>query len=227
MVKFILNQTPVNDDLQFNTEKKFIFVHIPKTGGSIFENKLKLGSGHATLRHYFISEYYSSLMNKQKYNIFIIVRNPYQRLISTYLNLMRSKNNIFVEKELNLLDDTSNFKKFIKSLHKYYDLDQKLSFNTYYPIIKCVPQIEFFYLDNNKTLIDKNNVNIIYFETYKNDIDNLKKEYNFLHDLKDINNNNKIYNLSDYYDNEILKLVNIIYKKDFEFLGYNILSSIN
>ena len=127
MTRFILNETPVKDVLQFDTEKKIIFVHIPKTGGSIFENELKLGAGHATLRHYFISKYYSNLMNKQKYNIFIIVRNPYQRLISTYLNLMRSKNDIVVKKELNLLDDTSNFKKFIKSLHKYYNFSYGLN----------------------------------------------------------------------------------------------------
>ena len=68
------------------TANNFIFLHIPKTGGTSVEFILqnKYGSPHE--RHYNVRHMQGVLENEEidEYKIFTVIRNPFDRIISTW-----------------------------------------------------------------------------------------------------------------------------------------------
>ena len=98
-------------------EKKILFIHIPKTGGTSITKALSGDRSHATLRHHllFKKRYIPNLFQNKKQNIlscskiiyqqklskkkvplidknykkFTIIRNPWARAVSWYKDVMR------------------------------------------------------------------------------------------------------------------------------------------
>lgn len=73
---------------------KYVFLHIPRTGGTLIENKLRekysqdyygIDKMGLSKQHYMLDKLIS---NKDKNNIFVFtfVRNPFDRILSSYLN---------------------------------------------------------------------------------------------------------------------------------------------
>ena len=75
----------LNGDCQ-KTEHKIAFIHIPKTGGTSIEYVLQKARGSAHERHYNVRQMQKVLKNQdiKKYKIFTIIRNPFDRIISTW-----------------------------------------------------------------------------------------------------------------------------------------------
>ena len=72
-----------------NHKHKFIFIHIPKCGGSSVENLLGWrGTRHSTMEFYM--KKYASL-NLNEYYKFTFVRNPWARLVSWYIYHIKFK----------------------------------------------------------------------------------------------------------------------------------------
>jgi hypothetical protein len=197
-----------------NKNVNLLFIHIPKTGGTSLEKYLsdkyyiplnekslwtniKNGYNNVSLQH---QTYTSLLTNKNKFgiqfdniNIISIVRNPYERVISDLFHFK-------------LINDTTEPNKVYNILQKYILSDKYDNHN--------IPQYLF--------LIDKhNNINkdITIFKTETLN-DNLKK-YGFT----DFNKNELVnnYNIKNYFgflNNNSIKLINNIYKKDFELFNY-------
>lgn len=71
----------------FNSDKKFIFVHIPKNAGNMITHTLQ-GSGHETLGlshwHVTAEQIKATIPDYNKYFTFAFVRNPFDRLYSMY-----------------------------------------------------------------------------------------------------------------------------------------------
>ena len=76
--------------MQYIKPLKLIFIHIPKTGGSFIERKMrllnerffndhKIFGGHTT-----IEKFKKKLGVDSSYKCFSVVRNPYNRIISAY-----------------------------------------------------------------------------------------------------------------------------------------------
>jgi len=199
---------------------KCIHIHIPKCAGTSidfaicgkitnkFEKEKKLWKQHGTAED--IKKYYASKEQWNEYFKFAIVRNPFDRMVSSY-NWMCSP-----IKSCNLRDRLL-FKNFVFRTGMFEDiLSQDLvgeETNRYHHIR---PSIEYLFKNDN-LLVD-----------HVGKYENLKDEWNFICeklgvgiDIPHINKcsrPNKHYR--DYYDNETKEYVSEVYKKDIETFGY-------
>ena len=180
---------------------KFIFIHVPKTGGrsvvklleNIHEKNESLQFHHNNLT--FIKTGYPLHKDIRKnindYDVFSVVRNPYERMISYFFHLkLRLKN-----------DDFKSFdkKEFISFLLNSYGT------NMNYP-----SQLSYF---NNET------VNIIRFENFEKELRQVLDKYTIKCSIPKINTTVHEH-YSKYYDNETRAIIENLYKDDLEQFGY-------
>lgn len=190
--------------------KELKFIHITKTGGTTIEdvgkkNGKKWGRFHKEYniglrRGDYWHTKFTLLSNevKLKYDWFIVVRNPYKRLISEFYCKWGGcgiSNKFTCSKE--------DFNKILKK--KILNNHNKL-FGHYIP--------QHFYIDPNIK------IHIIKFENLTKEFNELMKKYNYNFVLnKHSNKGKKIYTVND-LSNEVISLINNIYHKDFEMFGY-------
>ena len=123
-------------------EEKIIFLHMPKTGGTSIESCLKKEFKKNTVykRHNTLSQIFFNLKDRDlnKYIIFTVLRNPFDRIVSTYNH---SKTNKYI-------DHNMIFSEYIGYIIKYFSNDfeeNEYNSNTY---------MRF----NGKTVIDKRHI---------------------------------------------------------------------
>ena len=85
-----------------NHLQRFVFVHIPKTGGQSIEKSFQWKG----LRHRPFEYYENKVVNLKEYFKFTFVRNPFDRLVSSYVYII-----------LNLNDETT-FDYFVKEMNR-------------------------------------------------------------------------------------------------------------
>lgn len=198
-------------------ENKLYFVHIPKTGGtsidsmfypkdimniiySLQTNKNYL-IGRCEKNNNFLLQHcpISYILNNNyldettmKYKRFAIVRNPYDRLVSSWK---------FSSSEMNFSD-------FIHKIVNNKDIQ-----SSFYLFI--LPQYKYIYDDDLNLLVD----DVLRFENYDKDILNFFEKNNI--DLKLKHENKTVHDhYSKYFNEELYKIVNEYYGKDFELFGY-------
>lgn len=193
-------------------EKKFIFVHIPKTAGTAIQQLLKNYSDdsifmsdfrwryyhymtlqnndhpeltkHATLKDY--SKYY----NIEDYFTFTCVRNPWDRLLSWYLFSLRGTNLRKINQR--------KFRKFIKFRCSDNELNSTQC-NYIYPGVNKVMRYENLQVD----FCEVCNVIGIPFKV-----------------LPIINSSERAFDLQDYYDDRTRDLVGKLFAEDIETFKY-------
>ena len=185
---------------------KPLFIHIPKCAGiSVKRYLLENESVPLIEGHYTCSQIKAKakFINYNYDSIFTVVRNPYSKLVSTYLFLQhKAKDYIHLygkNKKTNLNDvfTTFTFENFVKfflknDCHNYHYM------NTY----MFLPQ---------KTWLDTDDkIKIFKFENLK--------ELNF--DLPYYNKNNMEKDWESYYNDELKEIVNIFYQEDFKKFNY-------
>lgn len=196
----------------------FLFIHIPKTGGSnienfffqylnikptinnILSNNMNLKINNHSLQHMTFKEFYDFKdffkINFNNIKILSVVRNPYDRIISDIFYLkFASINNSTIEIE-NIIE------KYLNSNHLYDN--HKLE------------QYKFLIDDN-----DKINNDIIIFKS-----ESLNKQMEDLgfpefKTFCNFNYSNK--NYMKYLTNKSIKMINNYYYKDFLYFNYNML----
>ena len=202
--------------MPYYKNKNLLFIHIPKTGGSLIENNIKkytpqklwCSSDNNTLldfpynkislQHQFYTTLYQ-FKNKLNINfdnikIFSVVRNPYDRIISDLFWNRLIKTDFTAEQVYNI----------IKNNYLYRDdLDNHNE-----------PQYKFI-VDENSELIK--NIKIFNTETLNETNDELNKFLGFNINIKQ-DNVNKDY--SKYLNKDSISLINTFYKKDFELFNY-------
>ena len=188
-------------------KKELKFTHITKTGGTSIEklglnNNIRWGLHHGEYKNHHkpLNEQKKELV--EKYDWFMVVRNPYDRIISELHCKWgnRKKNEI-----LNKSKEEIN--QYIRDCIIYRDINNK---NKYY----CYGH----YKEQYKYLYD--NINIIKFENLKEEFDLLMVKYNI--DLKlesHLNKNNKMFTVND-LDKHTIDIINHVYNKDFELFNY-------
>ena len=180
-------------------EEPFLYIHIPKTGGTSFRNAFDniIYIEHQTaLSH----EY-----KKQKMKKVTIVRNPYERCLSAYLFLKKGgmKNDTDINYQ-EMITKYQNFKEFLRDLK-----------GLMHEIIHFIPQHKFIE-DESGILVD----HILHLENIESDVKQLcnKMKIDTCSIRKENTNKHKHY--KTYYDKESQNIVYNLYKRDFELLGY-------
>ena len=186
---------------------KTIFIHIPKTAGisiikSIYGNVTN--EGHRSI--YFYKQVFEKNFND--FFTFSFVRNPYDRLYSSYKFLENGGMNEY---------DKIAFQKYLSKFSDFEDFVLNgLNNKIIYEIIHFVPQSEFICDKNGKIMVDF----VGRFENLNNDLNSISiktnKEFTLGHHNKNFKKKyRKIYN------NDMKIKVYEVYKRDFVVFNYN------
>ncbi len=216
-----------------NTNFDLKFLHITKNAGTYiedlgFKNNLVLGKikdqindynlnhknaidyYHLTPFHFYNEVFNINYCNNKNIN-FLIVRNPYDRILSEifcpWLGIVKNNRTPSID-EINdylnnkLLNIKNNPKRLFNGGH-------------------CALQYSYAYDSNDILVVDE----ILKFENLTEDLENLIQKYNLklVLDKEKTNKSSKSCQLSDLTD-ENIKLINKLYKLDFEKFGYNMIS---
>jgi hypothetical protein len=185
--------------------KELKFIHITKTGGTSIEdigikNNIRWGRFHKKYGywHKFFPD--KNKLLKLKYDWFVVVRNPYDRILSEYYCKWGGIGNMDISN--NIIDDMNKF------------LIDKINNRS---IIGDHYSEQYKYIDNDNNI----KIHILKFENLKEEFDLLMKTYNINLTLDIVNNKsqNKIFTINDFSD-ELINLINIVYEKDFEMFNY-------
>ena len=189
-----------------------IFIHIPKCAGISVEKSLfgDVSGGHITagkFRRIF------GETNFKRYYKFTFVRNPWDRLLSTYNFLNRGGINEMDKKWAdNNLVDVDNFEEFV---FKKINPDAVLKW------IHLIPQYKFLVHEHGSLQVDF----IGYFERLEEDYNRVRDALGIGATLLHLNQgnisvkSNKYYRR--YYSQEMKEIVQNVYWEDIKFFGYN------
>lgn len=203
------------------SEYKFVFVHIPKTGGSSIESvfgynlwdknafadnyyNLDLALGFCPkrkkyLQHLTMNEIESFAKNKiDGYFRFAFVRNPWSRAVSDYLFYTRGQ--------------TASFKDFLLTPN------DRISNNVKIDPSHLIEQHRFIYNENNNLMVDF----VGKFESLQEDFNIICDQINYPR-TKLPHNNKSLHNGSykSYYNQETYDIVNQKFAKDIKLFNYN------
>lgn len=186
---------------------KYVFLHIPRTGGSIIENKLcekysqdyfgidKMG---LSKQHYTLDKLIS---NKDKNNIFVFtfVRNPFDRILSSYLNWT--------------INHTPDF-------DKYIDMVKMVVENKLYLYKGAFNKNDISHYIPMTTMIGNHKLDFIgKFENYENDIKKLS-EISDMTNLNEIIIKKRNIDYRTFYNERNKKIISELYKDDLKEFNY-------
>ena len=208
----------MEEDLRMVSRKhNFIFIHIPKTGGSSIHSmfnysvpKPYVDSSGRERDHFTALDYKHRIPDYHNYFKFTFVRNPWDKLVSEYLffklgtELWKPPHRIIDLKKL-------SFKEFIASV-------QNINFDiqTHYSKSHYIPQSDYILDENLDICVDF----IGRFESFSRDLQTVYNRINIpLPDIPHVNKT-KHGHYTEYYDEETKQIVAEIYAKDIEYFNY-------
>lgn len=188
-------------------DKKFLYVHINKCGGTSIINALNPYFNDLSCKHFTLKDYYD-LLGKEKfkeYYKFAVVRNPFDKLASFYMYIKRK--NSWLPKEMNKISNINTFEQFVYSLPKLYEKRKLFG-------IAIISQTDWLTV-NNKISID----HVIKFKNINDEFKTLIKKYKINTELSVLNKNPRKQLHEGYkkeYNKKMKDIVLDVYAKDFE-----------
>ena len=196
---------------EYNINNKCIFIHIPRNAGTSILHML--GDNEGRLHRSYFDYLLSDDKRFKNYFKFAIVRNPYDRIVSVYEYLKNGGNKShdlyfseIIEKE------SGSFNWFINEFIDEYRIHE---------VLLLKPQYLFLYDYKYELQVDY----VGKFECLERDIlyicQKIKLPYKKIPKL----NQSKKHSWQKYYEyNQTIEKVDRLYKKDFEFFGYDFMN---
>jgi len=184
--------------------KKFIFIHINKTGGTSVQKSLNEYWDHRPKKnHYPVKHVIESIGKKKykKYFKFCIVRNPWDRLVSKYFWSLQKKCSI---------PKNMTFKQYIDNIEIFRKKEKRKRYDAFQS------QLEWI---KNGQIIDMDY--IMKFENLQSDWNFIKRKLNIENNLGYHKNTNHEFYPFYYTDQNMIDAVRYIYKEDIDYFGYS------
>jgi hypothetical protein len=214
--KIIINKNMIKENM---ITKELKFIHIPKNAGTSIEelgkkynlkwgkydySNLDLKENLSLLPCCYWHNYLFKISDKNDY--FCVVRNPYDRIKSEYY-YRKKKNYIF---ELNLNDWINKFLKNISNVN--------VNVNVY--DCHLIPQYNYIFdKEGNKKI-----KHILYLdEKLSKNLKEILNEYDINIDVNHFEKRNESKSHMETFSRNSIELINEYYKKDFEYLDYEML----
>ena len=187
-----------------NHKHKFVFIHIPKTGGTSIEC-LFINNAHikdVAGKHNMVSDIGSEFL--KKYFTFTFVRNPWDRMVSYY--------KFRIKRSFNMFNHGESFKEWIRFLCS----DEVQKINAYHFNLAIKNQREFLVNESNEISVDF----IGRFENFQQDFDTICDKIGIPQQQLPHKNATKHKHYTEYYDDETREIVAEKYAKDIEYFEY-------
>ena len=190
-----------------NHKHKFIFVHIPKTGGTSIQyifTKNNNVTKKENKKHFTSNDYYRENISEwNSYFKFSFVRNPFDFLVSYYIFRMKMINGELgrAERFMSKKYKNSNFKSWICN---NFSNDPRVM--THFDFLSVNEKIELDYIGK--------------FENFQNDFNIICDKIGIPQQQLPHQNKTKHKHYTEYYDDETRQLVAEKYAKDIEYFGY-------
>lgn len=179
-----------------SNNKLYCYIHIPKNSGKYIRHNIKINLDNTIIKKFWgYDEYfdYAHIPFMMKDNFINFLNGEYINYYTYTRNPYHRIISAFFYK--NVDSNINNFKKFIKE--KLIKFDFNKNFNK--DIIHYYPQ--YMFICNHDFQINE-----VKFEKLENNYYEIKE-----------------YNLSNFFDEDTIKIINKIYKKDFELFNYEII----
>jgi len=202
---------------------RFIYVHIPKTGGSSIQSIIGDPIRWHALGHISIEKIYKNMkVKKQELPVICYVRNPYDRLISAYHycygleekfqwpGLDMSAYQRRLSPPIRRPPTVATFERFMQNVQEISSICSPANLHLF------KTQISFVSI-NNKLVVD----HIYRFENFKNDFNKMKKRFFIEGDLPHANKGPDRALWQNFYrDKKVKEKVDELYRADFEAFDY-------
>jgi hypothetical protein len=184
-----------------NESKKFIHIHIPKTGGTSLSSMIGTTGGH-----YRLIEIIDGGVDITKYFKFTMVRNPFSRLVSFYYGSgEQKKHGVYWTK---FLHNYKNFEHFVLECLPIYKIGSGIG--------HIEPQTDW--VNNKEGVIEMDYIGR--FENFNTSCDQILNKINVNSKIKHLNkSNHKDYR--NYYSNEMVDILNVFYGSDLKNFNYS------
>jgi chondroitin 4-sulfotransferase 11 len=193
---------------------KFIFAHIPKTGGTAISTALRKfglkGEGHRTITSIH-SAFKMTPQQVQQYFCFAVVRNPWDIVVSNYF-YVRMKKNYWHSN-----DGTTKY-----GPHPDHKAVSKMSFGQFVRAIQENKLKSRYFRTQQSYWLDGKIDFIAKFERLQDDFDIICDKIGIAKQKLPIINASKHSNYSQYYNHNLQRIVADIYNKDIKRFGYKL-----
>lgn len=204
-----------------NCKEKFIFLHIPKTGGTSIERAFlpqKLKTTKTKTRHYNIRRLGLTKDEADQYNIFTVLRNPFTRIASSYNHFINGPENPGFDKKSYTFDEyTINIKKYFDgilkartdypSIYRVENKDRKVIFDSQH-----VENLRWWLETSDG---EQANCHMLKFESLNEDWDKFKSTINTETKLKHLNaSGTSEEEYMSYYGKESKEIIQQLYKDE-------------
>lgn len=202
--------------MPIDEKRKYVYIHIPKTGGTAIEECLGLKSQtnnmfwgprsdvDASKQHYSYSEMLSVRSDIKNWFVFASVRNPWDRVLSGWSHHPKWKSEV------------GSFQNFIDMMVKHVFLEKNMFWLDGY----VTPQTHFLPNDNECHLLKFENLQLDFTSMCKEraEFEGIKSEMPKLDGRLASTGIGK--NYWDYYNEKQMKLVAELFAKEIESFGY-------
>jgi hypothetical protein len=199
---------------------RFIFIHIPKTGGTSIEKYFGEFDIDSNYKHRTHNYFLGNLPDYSNYHKFTIVRNPFDLLVSQF------KWNCSIRAWSNFFNKDTSFEDYLNKIISFNYNDVKHLRSKH----KKTMWINKSFFHNNIDIQKKQQLDILKpvdkldtilrFENIQDDFTNLCECLNIpIKKLPHLNKTNRKH-YSEYYTDKTRKIVNERFKDDIEYFGY-------